>query len=54
MENKSFKEEEKNYTKTLFASNLVLAMVVSERVWERQFQGIYKYGPKSCTYILTI
>ena len=30
----------KNYTKTLFASNFVLVMVVSERVLERQYQGL--------------
>ena len=51
MENPSFKEK-KLYTKTLFASNFVLAMVVSERVLERQFQGLFKSGPKSCTYNL--
>ena len=52
MENPSFKEK-KLYTKTLYAPNFVLAMVVSERVLERQFQGLFKSGPKSCTYNLT-
>ena len=37
-------------TKTLFASNFVLAMAVSERALERQFQGLFKSGPTSCTY----
>ena len=41
MENPSFKEK-KLYTKTLFALNFVLAMVVSERVLEKQFQGLFK------------
>ena len=48
MENPSFKEKY-FYTKTLFASYFVLAKVVSERVLERQFQGLFKSGPKSCT-----
>ena len=39
-------------TKTLFASNFVLAMVVSERVLTRQFQGLFKSGPKNCQYNL--
>ena len=53
MENPSFKEK-KLYTKILFAPNFDLAMVVSERVLERQLQGLFKSGPKSCTYNLTI
>ena len=53
MENPSFKEK-KLYTNTLFASNFVLAMVVSARVLERQFQGLFKPGPKSCTKISKI
>jgi len=44
----------KLYAKTLFAPNFVLAMVVSERVFERQLQGLFKSGPKNCTYNLTI
>ena len=43
----------KLYTKTLFAPNFVLAMVVSETVLERQLQGLFKSGTKSCTYSLT-
>ena len=46
MENPSF-EKKKPFTKTLFAPNLVLAMVVTERVLERQFQGLFESGPKS-------
>ena len=34
-------------TKTLFAPDFVLVMVVSERVLERQFQGLFESGPKS-------
>ena len=48
MENTSYGEK-KLYTKTLFALNFVLEMVVSETVLERQFQGLFKTGPKSCT-----
>ena len=54
MANPSFKEEKNFIKKTLFASDLVLAMVVSERVLESKFQGLFKYGPKSCTYNLNI
>ena len=40
-------------SKTLFAPDFVLAiMVVSERVLERQFQGLFESGPKSWTYNL--
>ena len=39
-------------TKTLFAPDFVLGMVVSERVLERQFQGLFESGPKSWTYNL--
>ena len=53
MENPSFKEK-KLYTKNLFASDFVLAMFDSERVLERQFQGLFKSGAKSCKYNLTI
>ena len=42
------------YKKTIFASNFDLAMVVLERVLQRQFQGLFKSGPKSCTYNLKI
>ena len=45
MENPSFKEK-KLYTKTLFASIFFLAIFVSERVLERQFQGLFKSAPK--------
>ena len=54
MENPSLKKKKKLYTKTLFALNLVLAMVVSERVLERQFQGFLKPSPKSWTCNLKI
>ena len=36
MEKQSF-EEEKMYTKTLFVPDVVLAMVVSEKLFERHF-----------------
>ena len=52
IENPSFKEEKKLYTKTLFAPNFVVEMVVSEKVLERQFQGHFESGPKSWTYNL--
>ena len=44
-----FWEEEKPYTKTLFPPDFVLAMVVSEKALEKQFQGFFESGPKSCT-----
>ena len=47
-------KKKKLILKILFALNLVLAMDVSERVLENQFQGLFKYGPKSCTYNLKI
>ena len=53
MENPCFKEKKLD-TKISFASNFVLAMGVSERVLERQCQGLFKSGPKSCTYNLKI
>ena len=34
-------------TKTLFVPDFVLRMVVSERVVERQFKGLFESGPKS-------
>ena len=46
MENPSF-EKKKPDTKTLFAPDFVLVMVVSERVFERQFKGLFESGPKS-------
>ena len=45
MENPSF--EKKNLIqKTLIARDFVLVLVVSERVLERQFQGLFESGPK--------
>ena len=42
-------EEEKTYTKTLFAPKRHLPMVVSGRVLERRYQGLSESGPKNCT-----
>ena len=42
-------EEKKPHTKTLFAPKRQLPMVVSGRVLERQYQGLFKSGPKKWT-----
>ena len=40
--------------KPFFAPDFVLALMVSERVLERQFQGLFESGPKNWTYNLKI
>ena len=52
MNGKSKFQEEKPDTKTLFARDFVLVLVVSERVLEKQFQGLFESGPKGWTYNL--
>ena len=54
VENPSFEKTKNLIQKTLFAPDFVLAMVVSERVLERQLQGLFESGPNSCTYNLKI
>ena len=49
MENPSFVKK-KPFTKTLFASDFVLAMDVSKRVLERHFHVLFKTGPQICIY----
>ena len=44
----------KPYTKTLFAPKRHLLMVVSGRVLERQYQGLFESGPKNSTLNLKI
>ena len=51
MENPSF-QKKKPDTKPFFAPDFVLALMVSERVLERQFQGLFESGPKGWTYNL--
>ena len=46
MENPTF-EKKKPDTKSFFAPDFVLVMVVSEGDLERQFQGLLESGPKS-------
>ena len=53
MENPSF-QKKKPYTKPFFAPDFGLALMVSERVLERQFQGLFESGPKNWTYNLKI
>ena len=50
MERPSFEEEKKPYTKTQLCTGFFLAMVVSDRGLDRQFEGLVKSGPKICTY----
>ena len=44
----------KLYTKTLFAPDVVLAMDVSEKLFERYFEGRFEPGHKSCTFNLKV
>ena len=46
MENPKF-EKKKTDKKTPFAPDLILVMVVSGGVLERQFQGLFESGPKT-------
>ena len=46
MGNPSFEKKNPD-TKTLFVPDFVLGMVVSERVLESQFKGLFESGPKS-------
>ena len=42
----------KLFTKTLFTPTLYLAMVVSGKVSERRYQGLFESGPKKWTFNL--